>query len=418
MIDTSKDQFDHYVKNANFSFGADMCRTTNERNQIVDSSASAAYTELGCNSGTFVGSSWSQIQHFMVDRFLIHAVAEDKGQNDDFIVNAGVAGFPAEEQTFNVFWTYLGPVFAFLLFVAFIYPFYNILKQIVEEKELKLTEGMKMMGATNFAIMSSWWTIFALQFGILALIMMAAGKTIFVKSDKVNIFLYFFAFFMASTSFCYFLTSFFSEAKKAGIVGIMVFIAGAILSQISTIAGDDASLGQKFFFSLHPVVAYFLTTRSFTFFEAATVGVTANTVGTRVNAKSFSFADGFGMMIVDIFLYMFLTWYCEKVIPSEFGTNLPPHFLFMPSYWKTGEISGAKFEDYTPVSMGAIKILTGIEAVPEELKKQEVDNTCVQIKSLSKVYDTNKGKKVAVNCLDLTFYKNHITCLLGHNGAG
>ena len=68
--------------------------------------------------------------------------------------------------------------------------------------------------------------------------------------------------------------------------------------------------------------------------------------------------------------------------------------------------------------MGAIKILTGIEAVPEELKKQEVDNTCVQIKSLSKVYDTNKGKKVAVNCLDLTFYKNHITCLLGHNGAG
>ncbi len=176
MIDTSQEQFDHYVKNANFSFNSGMC--TNERNrrqQIVDSSSSAIFplpTELSCNTGTFVGSSWSLIQHNMVDRFIIREVA---GGEDDFEIKAGVAGFPADAQNFNVFWTYVGPVFAFLLFVSFIYPFYNILKQIVEEKELKLTEGMKMMGASNFAIMTSWWTVFIFQFGVLAIVLMGAG---------------------------------------------------------------------------------------------------------------------------------------------------------------------------------------------------------------------------------------------------
>jgi len=37
---------------------------------------------------------------------------------------------------------------------------------------------------------------------------------------------------------------------------------------------------------------------------------------------------------------------------------------------------------------------------------------------LRKVYHTNAGPKVAVSSLDLNFYKNQITCLLGHNGAG
>ena len=37
---------------------------------------------------------------------------------------------------------------------------------------------------------------------------------------------------------------------------------------------------------------------------------------------------------------------------------------------------------------------------------------------LRKVYNTNKGAKVAVQDLSLNFYKNQISCLLGHNGAG
>ncbi|OMP11195.1 ABC transporter A, ABCA, partial [Corchorus capsularis] len=58
------------------------------------------------------------------------------------------------------------------------------------------------------------------------------------------------------------------------------------------------------------------------------------------------------------------------------------------------------------------------EAISLEMKQQEIDSRCIQIKDLHKVYATKKGKCCAVNSLQLTLYENQILALLGHNGAG
>lgn len=36
---------------------------------------------------------------------------------------------------------------------------------------------------------------------------------------------------------------------------------------------------------------------------------------------------------INFFRYMFLGWYLEQVIPSQYGSHRPWYFLVQPSYW-------------------------------------------------------------------------------------
>ena len=40
------------------------------------------------------------------------------------------------------------------------------------------------------------------------------------------------------------------------------------------------------------------------------------------------------MLIVDIVLYFLLALYLDAVVPAEYGQRKPPHFIFMPSFWR------------------------------------------------------------------------------------
>ncbi len=57
-----------------------------------------------------------------------------------------------------------------------------------------------------------------------------------------------------------------------------------------------------------------------------------------------------------------------------------------------------------------------VEPVTSNMKRQIEDKQCVHITGLRKSFDTNTGKKVAVDGLNMTFYSGQITALLGHNG--
>jgi len=58
------------------------------------------------------------------------------------------------------------------------------------------------------------------------------------------------------------------------------------------------------------------------------------------------------------------------------------------------------------------------EPVDAELRRQEVEGRCLQVKRLRKVFKATAGGKdrVAVENLNLSMYEGQITILLGHNG--
>jgi ATP-binding cassette subfamily A (ABC1) protein 3 len=169
--------------------------------------------------------------------------------------------------------------------------------------------------------------------------------------------------------------------------------------------------------SLHPTGAFTIGLNAFVEYEDASLGITFDTWQVTSEPHGFTFKDTCMMLYIDIVFWVFMAWYCDNVIPSEWGTQQPPWFFLVPSYWvpslrnknlKLAEqlVDSEKQED------------DAIEPVGAELLEQIANGNGIQIKNLRKSFNTSAGVKHAVDGLDLNMYNNQITCLLGHNGAG
>ena len=51
------------------------------------------------------------------------------------------------------------------------------------------------------------------------------------------------------------------------------------------------------------------------------------------NYLNYSMSTCYIMFTADFFIYLFLGYYLQNVIPREYGVAKPWYFLFLPSYW-------------------------------------------------------------------------------------
>jgi hypothetical protein len=78
--------------------------------------------------------------------------------------------------------------------------------------------------------------------------------------------------------------------------------------------------------SLLPSTAFALTVIRAASFESTAQGATAANRATVI--RNFAVLDGFGMMMIDVAVYLTLTWYLDNVLSSEFGVKRPFYFPF------------------------------------------------------------------------------------------
>ena len=121
------------------------------------------------------------------------------------------------------------------------------------------------------------------------------------------------------------------------------------------------------------------------------------------------------MLTVDFFIYLFLGFYLENVVPLEFGTAKPFYFLFTKKYWVGDSESSLGRNKVYPAS--GREMIGNRENFEDESNYSDKIKTgeCLSIKNLNKKFEDGK---VAVNNLSINMYKNEIFALLGHNGAG
>jgi ATP-binding cassette subfamily A (ABC1) protein 3 len=115
-----------------------------------------------------------------------------------------------------------------------------------------------------------------------------------------------------------------------------------------------------------------------------------------------------GMFVFDTFLYLLLAVYFNRVVPNEWGVNLPWYFCCSPAWCcpKTkADDSGTVQVD----SMGSTH-----EPVSASIP------VGVSLKRLRKEFAASDGQLpfVAVDSINLNFLEGQVTALLGHNGAG
>ncbi|XP_065764619.1 ATP-binding cassette sub-family A member 9 isoform X3 [Muntiacus reevesi] len=118
-------------------------------------------------------------------------------------------------------------------------------------------------------------------------------------------------------------------------------------------------------------------------------------------------------LLFDALLYLVLTLYLDKILPTEYGQQQPPWFFLKSSSWfqRRRADRAALENDIDP----DFPTNDSFEPVSPEFHGKEA----IRIRNLKKAYGKGKHEKVeALKGLVFDVYEGQITGILGHSGAG
>eukprot|EP00058_Branchiostoma_floridae_P014356 XP_002599844.1 hypothetical protein BRAFLDRAFT_95534 [Branchiostoma floridae] len=337
------------------------------------------------------------------------------------------------EDTFLQTISFLLPLIQTL---AFIYTAGMMVKELVYEKETRLKESMKMMGLANWVHWLAWFlkNLLFLLLTVVPIALVLKFARILEHSDVSLLLVFWLLWVIASISWCFMVSTFFSRAKVALLFSLVLwylnympyqFMVALLFSlvlwylnympyQFIANSYEDMTGPQKTAACLLSNTCASIGFRLIIYYEEATIGATwANVRTTPSVDDNFSLSMALAMLVVDTVVYLVITWYIEAVFPGKYGVPKPPYFLFQPSYW-CGPSNRVKHGE--DLEMEAANNLSTTDS-PHEPEPQGLP-LGISIRNLGKVFKGSTGRKVAVDGLSLNMYQGQITSLLGHNGAG
>uniref|UniRef100_A0A8W4FI07 ATP binding cassette subfamily A member 16 n=1 Tax=Sus scrofa TaxID=9823 RepID=A0A8W4FI07_PIG len=293
-----------------------------------------------------------------------------------------------------------------LMFILMFAPtVLSIMRFIVWEKESRLKEYQLTIGLKNWMIWTAYLFTFLLFyiFIICSICVLFFAKAIFLYSDYSFIFVFLVCYAIASTFFCFLVSTFFNRASLVASAGSFLYFASFFPFNTITENYGQITLTRKVAACLSPNIALALGIKLLVKLELK-LGVKWKHLWTPANLEDkLIFKYMLGMLLFDAFFYGLVTWYVENVFPGQYGMPQPWYFFLMRSYWfGQARIKRKEMKDCR------ITLTKYFEAEPTSLVAG------IRIKHLYKKF----GDKVAINDMSLNLYKGQITILLGQNGAG
>ncbi|KAM6129391.1 glucosylceramide transporter ABCA12 [Pterocles gutturalis] len=308
---------------------------------------------------------------------------------------------------------------AWVLFIA------DFVKTLVQEKDLRLYEYMKMMGVNVSSHFIAWFiecAIFLLITVTFLIIVLKMGD-ILPKTNTALLFLYLMDYSLSIIAMSYFISVFFNNTNIAALVGSLVYILTFFPFIVLLVIENHLSFSVKSLLSLLSPTAFSYASQYIARYEAQGIGLQwDNMYKSPMIGDNTSFGWMCWLILIDSFIYFILGWYIRNVFPGRYGMAAPWYFPLLPSYW-------VEYNSYLPFwnekrrSLLFNKLMLRKEATltnkicapAPHLEPEPTDLTLgVSLRGLTKVY----GSKAAVDNLNLNFYEGNITSLLGHNGAG
>ncbi|POM79668.1 ABCA1 lipid exporter, partial [Phytophthora palmivora] len=370
-----------------------------------------ALSALGLANSTDFSSALSSLSNSTKEALLIPL-----RQAPQSMLGSTVAPFPVDDYTSSPFYANVASVFSIVFIMAYLFTISRILVVLIQEKELRQREFMKILGVTERTITVTWYMTYAAILFVGAIVQAIAGLAgLFPNSSLIVTFLFFFLFGISVLALAFLISTLFSKARTGAFVGMVAFFAMFAVSQgFSTGTAE----GTKQIGSLLSPVALSLGVNVFANAEETGEGVQFSTMNTL--SDNYRISTALLMFAIDTVVYTLLGLYFDKVMPKEYGTSLKWYFPVSPSYWRSRKQRQVTMETTADIQHDdvAVDLNPNFEPITADLREQEHRGEALTVKRLRKVFQVPGGEKVAVKGLDVTMYKDQITCLLGHNGAG
>ncbi|OWY92623.1 ABC transporter [Phytophthora megakarya] len=141
------------------------------------------------------------------------------------MLGSTVAPFPVDDYTSSPFYDNVSTVFAIVFIMAYLFTISRILVVLIQEKELRQREFMKILGVTEKTIFLTWYMTYAaiLFVGVIQALAGLAG--LFPNSSLIVTFLFFFLFGMSVLALAFLISTLFSKARVGAFVGMVAFFA-------------------------------------------------------------------------------------------------------------------------------------------------------------------------------------------------
>lgn len=376
-----------------------------ERSMIPDTDFDIEPFESNINNLQFLESyffsGFLPLQQ-LVDEWILTTALDEPAQASSFL-KYQFNDFPFSDYENDPFFSVLDSVFVLFVLLTFLWPFTRLIKLIMEEKEQRLREGMRMMGLSPLSFWMSWGITYLIFYTIISLIL-AVIFDIFIMKNSIFIasFVYFWSFLVSSIAMAFLFSTVFQSSKTAVNVAVFFYLGGYFLYT----AFDNETISSREIdaICLYSAACFCFNTRTMSLWEQSlnNEGINLNTWWETAYNTSFGRASSW--MFLDAVIYLILAWYFDKVIPSDYGVPKPWYFVFDPRYWfpslKTTEPFQITNNDNT--------------STPENFQEHPFDGAGVEIKNIQKSF----GGFLAVDDVSMSMSEGEVFVLLGANGAG
>jgi hypothetical protein len=218
---------------------------------------------------------------------------------------------PMMKDPFAFMLSMLSPYFFMLMYIPMVY---RTTYRIVQEKELRVREIMRMMGMSDASYWASWvlyHTMISTAISCIAYLL--AGYGIFSFSDPTLIWAVFWLYGQAIFGLILFIQSFFQQARTAAVTAIIFYLGCSAVEA----GGEKSTYVGNIILSIFPTTCMTAMVKVVLGFEQNALGVGWDS--TTLDYKKYTVLTGLIMMVVSFSFWTLLGLYFEQVLPREFG---------------------------------------------------------------------------------------------------
>ncbi|KAF7277991.1 hypothetical protein GWI33_008987 [Rhynchophorus ferrugineus] len=295
--------------------------------------------------------------------------------------------------------------------MSFIFVCPSIIQRVVAEKHSGIKELVKMVGMRSWMLWLSWFIYSIAPMVVSVLIITFCLKIstsdlpVIQHTSGTIIFTFLMLYVLAACISALFLSTLFSKPTMAMLVGLIYWILSYFVPIYSLDPNNNGiSKLYDLLMMLLPNTSLYFGYSIIALFEEREIGVNWRNIFTPPDdaTGTVTMANVFAMLLFDCVIYMILTFYFDAVNPGKFG--IKQSWFYPISYPINYLIRFCKKDSKTECPES-----THLEVI----EKGEL-NIGIQLENVSKEFN----KKFVVRNLSLDIYKDQITVLLGHNGAG